>query len=224
MINEDDLIRHLAEGGEQLWEPSTPPPLDLAAITGEPSDAAATDRAASTASRPAGNRSRPRWWKGGTRPALGLAVGALACIAMGIGLGAALFGDGEPATVASTPITTPTSTPTPIRQVSLERFGSAPEGAAAIASVFATSDGETIDVRVSGMPPLAPGHFYELWALGAKGRMISLGNITIDADGNGATSIRVPVSLSQFPVLDISLETADGNPRHSGDSMLRSTA
>ncbi len=233
MIDERDLIRHLEDGGDQLWDPAPPPALNLAAITGavatpaasEVPDATSPAAAAPTSParrEPSTSQQRRRWWPRITAvPAFGLAAGGLACVALGLGIGAAVFGGGEPApTVASTSA----PTPTPVRQVSLQRLGNAPESAEGLARVFATSTGDTLDVKVAGMPPLAPGSFYELWALGTKGRMVSLGNITVDANGRGATSVRMPVALSQFPILDISVEPADGNPTHSGSSMLRSPA
>ncbi|MBJ7470749.1 MAG: anti-sigma factor [Solirubrobacteraceae bacterium] len=235
MIEERDLIRHLEEGGDQLWNPATPPPLDLAAITGVPaperpaSQATVSDDPATAAAKAprttSAPRRRPRWLRPGaiSLPPFGLAVGALACVALGLGLGAAVFGgpgtDGPRSTVVASSPEPPE--PTPTRKVALQPFADAPKTALAVASVFKQERGDSIDVRVSGLPPLAPGSFYELWALGTEGRMVSLGSIAVDENGQGETTLPLPVSLSRFPVLDISLEPADGNPAHSGGSVLR---
>ena len=63
--------------------------------------------------------------------------------------------------------------------------------------------------------------FYEVWLLGADGkRLVSLGLL----DGTTARFPLPPeVDVSQFPVVDVSLEPADGNPAHSGDSIVRGT-
>ena len=60
-----------------------------------------------------------------------------------------------------------------------------------------------------------------MWLLGADGkRLVSLGLL----DGTTARFPLPPeVDLSQFPVVDVSLEPADGNPAHSGDSIVRGT-
>lgn len=210
MIDERDLIRHLEEGGQDLWEPAEPPPLDLAAITGAgpietPAKAAATRR----------RRLRLPVF----RPATGLALGALACVAIGVGIGAAAFGGSDPAAPVARD-----DAAAPVRQVSLQAFGDAPPQASAMAKVFASAVGDSLQVRVSGLPPQQPGSYYELWALGAEGRMVSLGNLPVDASGRGEGTFDLPVRLSQFPVLDVSLELADGNPTHSGRSLLRSPA
>lgn len=223
MIDERNLIRHLEEGGDDLWNPAEPPPLDLAAITGAPSTAGAAP-----ASRPGRAERTSRWrsWlrpRAFTLPPLGLAGGALACVGAGLVIGAAAFqgSDGvtpSPKTQAAGPTTALS------RFVSLERLADAPATAMAVASVFKSADGDSIDVRVSGLPKVDRGTYYELWALGTKGRMVSLGTIAVDESGRGEASLPLPVSLNRFPVLDISVEPTDGNPAHSGESLLRAPA
>lgn len=211
MIDDRDILRHLETGGAELYDRPDPPTLDLDAITG--------------ASQPAPAR---RGWT--FRPLVAVG-GAVACLAVGLLSGAVLFGasgdDTAPEVRASTP---PASTPglttsPPGRQVELARFGdAAPPDAAAQVNVFTATDGKTVDLRVQGMPTPRKGEFYELWVLGDAGKMISLGIVRVDANGSADVRLPLPVSLRRFPVFDLSLEPGDGDPTHSGQSMLRSAA
>jgi hypothetical protein len=79
-----------------------------------------------------------------------------------------------------------------------------------------------LTVSVDGGP--APdGAFYELWLLDLDGDELralhSLGRLGIADDG----TFVVPddVDLDRFDVVDISIEPDDGNPDHSGQSILR---
>jgi hypothetical protein len=87
------------------------------------------------------------------------------------------------------------------------------------AEVVGTGDKRVLRLDVTG---LTTGEgFYEVWLLGADGkRLVSLGLL----DGSTA-SFPLPsqVDLADFPVVDVSLEPADGNPAHSGDSIVRGT-
>lgn len=201
-MDDRDLLRHLEEGGSELYDRSDPPALDLAAITGQAVEAP----------------TRRTW----SLPPLLVAGGAAACLALGLVGGATLFGGGEAPRQASAP---PSTTPARTRQVSLLRFGdSAPANATAQASVFTATDGRTVQLHVDGLPSPRKGDFYELWVLGAGTRMISLGIVRVDRSGTANVRLPLPVSLRRFPVFDLSLEAGDGNPTHSGNSLLRSPA
>lgn len=81
--------------------------------------------------------------------------------------------------------------------------------------------GETMAVRVSGLSANAEGDFYEAWLLNADKGLVSLGSFKVGDDGKAEIRVPVPVDPSAFPVVDISLEPADGAPGHSGKSVLR---
>jgi hypothetical protein len=208
MIDDRDLLRHLEEGGPDLYERPAPPALDLDAITGT--------------QRPVRTAQPSRGWR---LPAPLLVGGAAVCVAVGVLAGATLFGDGPapaPRIAASTP---PTTAQPPGREVTLARFGDhAPPAAQAQASVFRGAGGRTVELHVRGLKRLSKGAFYELWVLGRGTRMISLGIVRVDATGSADVEMPLPVSLRRFPVFDLSLEPGDGNPTHSGDSLLRSAA
>ena len=215
MIDDRDVLRHLEEGGAELYDRPDPPELDLAAITGTEPAPAARSRATRT-------------WS--LRPLVAVG-GAAACIAVGLLGGALLFGDASAPSNsaqdrASTPPTTTTTPTVPrARQVTLTRFDdTAPAQAAAQVNVFTATDGRTVDLRVKGLPTPRKGEFYELWVLGDQGKMISLGIVRVDANGSADVRMPLPVSLRRFPVFDLSLEPGDGDPKHSGHSILRSAA
>ncbi len=87
------------------------------------------------------------------------------------------------------------------------------------AEVVGTGDNRELRLDVTGLT--TGDGFYEVWLLGADGkRLVSLGLL----DGSTA-SFPLPsqVDLADFPVVDVSLEPADGNPAHSGDSIVRGT-
>lgn len=87
------------------------------------------------------------------------------------------------------------------------------------AEVKGTGADRVLELDVSG---LTRGNgYYEVWLLDANGkRLVSLGLL----DGNTARFPLPPeVDVRDFPVVDVSLEPADGNPAHSGDSIVRGT-
>lgn len=81
-------------------------------------------------------------------------------------------------------------------------------------------DGRTLQVDLEGLE--APdGSFYELWLLDLEGGQLndlrSLGRV----DANGSFTVPEDVDLDEFSVVDVSIEPDDGNPDHSGASVLQ---
>ncbi len=83
-------------------------------------------------------------------------------------------------------------------------------------------DGRDLRVRFDGSE--APdGSFYELWLLDFEGEELvdleSLGEVEVAEDG----SFVLPddIDLDRFDVVDVSIEPDDGDPTHSGASILR---
>jgi len=82
----------------------------------------------------------------------------------------------------------------------------------------AGTDRRSLVVDTSGLPE-ADG-FYEVWLLDLEhGRMVALG--ALDDDGRGSLTVPEGVRLGDYPEVDVSLEPDDGDPAHSGDSVLR---
>lgn len=81
-------------------------------------------------------------------------------------------------------------------------------------------DGLEVRVDARGLPAL--DGFYEVWLLDKDAtRLFALG--ALPAGSVGTFTVPPGVSLSDFPVVDISLEPYDGDPNHSHDSLLRGT-
>ena len=68
---------------------------------------------------------------------------------------------------------------------------------------------------------LDPGEgFLELWLIDTKvSKLVSLGPVRPD----GTYDLPPGLDPAEFPVVDVSVEPLDGNPAHSGDSVLRGT-
>ena len=196
---DDDIpaeLRHVAAQlralGPEEWELAAPPPLR----------ATVAEQHAPVERRRA--RRRGRFAPGLVlRPALAAAA-VLALVALGTALGALIAGgDGSPRAG---------------REVALAAVGDGPRGAHADARLRST----TMRLTVSGLPRVGAGGFYEVWMLRDATHLVALGSFRVGADGRARVDLPVTASPRRFPVLDISREPADGDPAHSGHSVLRS--
>jgi anti-sigma-K factor RskA len=196
---DDDIpaeLRHVAAQlralGPEEWEPAAPPPLR----------APVAEQHAPVERRRA--RRRGRFAPGLVlRPALAAAA-VLALVVLGTALGALIAGgDGRPRAG---------------REVALAAVGDGPRGAHADARLRST----TMRLTVSGLPHVGAGGFYEVWMMRDATHLVALGGFRVGADGGARVDLPVTASPRRFPVLDISREPADGDPAHSGHSVLRS--
>jgi hypothetical protein len=87
------------------------------------------------------------------------------------------------------------------------------------AAVRTTGDRRVLVVDVAD---LTEGDgFYEVWLLDAEAqRLVSLGLLEGD---RGRFQLPDAVDVADFPVVDVSIEPADGDPAHSGNSVVRGT-
>jgi anti-sigma-K factor RskA len=86
------------------------------------------------------------------------------------------------------------------------------------AQVLKSADGLVVRVDARGLPPSAG--FHEVWLLDTDAtKLVSLG--ALPSGSVGTFTIPPGVTVTDFPVVDISLEPYDGNPGHSHDSLLR---
>jgi len=125
---------------------------------------------------------------------------AVVLLAAGIGLGAWLDRD-----------------PVPVGRLALQPVGDLDPGASG--NIAVSDDG--VSVRVTGLRPTDGDQFYELWLLGADKRLIGLGSFQVGEDGAATLKLPLPVSPDSFDFFDLSLEPGDGDPGHSGVSVLR---
>ncbi|HWH13594.1 MAG TPA: anti-sigma factor, partial [Miltoncostaeaceae bacterium] len=161
---------------------------------------------------PAGTRERPEGVRAPRRrrwslslPAPALALGAAALLAVGVALGTLVGGDGADA-------------PAVERQVELAALATEREPPRGSARILA---GGALDLDVSGLAPTGSEDFYSVWLLGREGELVPLGSFQVGGDGAASLRLPLPEDPSRFAYVDVSREPADGDPGHSGDSVLR---
>lgn len=143
------------------------------------------------------------------RPALAVAAAVLLFVG-GLSVGAASTGDERQ--LASAPA---------IQEAKLAPVGRLDAGATGSAAV--ERKGDRIRLRLSGLKPNRPGDFYEAWLMDPKNGLIGIGSFRVSGNGVVNLDLPVPVGTKRFPVVDISLQPANGKPTHSGHSVLRGT-
>lgn len=86
------------------------------------------------------------------------------------------------------------------------------------ASVVDSPDGEVVRVDARALPD--SDGFYEVWLLDSGGlKMVALG--ALPAGSVGTFTLPPGLSIDEYPVVDISLESYDGDPTHSTNSLMR---
>lgn len=98
-------------------------------------------------------------------------------------------------------------------------------GISASATVRATPLGRDVLLRSDSLPILPTGEFYELWFIGpgdspGSPNRISGGTFHPDAKGDSQLHLHAAVDPALFPVLSVTAEVADGDPR-PGAEVLR---
>ena len=84
------------------------------------------------------------------------------------------------------------------------------------AELVAIPTGTQVRVNAPDLPPT--GNAYEVWLFGDEGRMVSLGTLS---DGTGTFTVPQGINPQEYRVVDVSDEAPDGNPAHSGISLVR---
>lgn len=184
----------LVEPPGHVWD-AIAAELDLPAHVrpGAPAPEAEPQEASEPAARRAGRRVAPAW----------LAAAAAAGVVVG-GLGVGWWDTRTPA-------------PTVVEQAALDALPQWP-GASGTAVVERTADG-TRELVVTLTGAGTDSGFREVWLIDTEvSRLISLGML----HGNhGVFPLPDDLDLAAYPVVDISEEPFDGNPGHSGDSIVR---
>ena len=96
------------------------------------------------------------------------------------------------------------------------------------ADVTKTGIGRVIQFDTTKLPILPKGEFYELWFVGpgdSPGRpnRISAGTFHPDEQGRSHVTFAAAVDPAKYPVLSVTAEPGDGDPRPTGPEVLRST-
>lgn len=105
------------------------------------------------------------------------------------------------------------SSPEVVAAVDLDRLGDAGSGAAELVE----EDGRyRLQVDTADLDP--GDGFLEVWVIDSEvSKLVSLGPVRSD----GTYDLPPDLDPRQFPVVDVSVEPLDGDPAHSGDSVLR---
>ena len=91
------------------------------------------------------------------------------------------------------------------------------------AEVVREGAGRVLELDVPTLTPDSKG-FYEVWLLDKDAkRLVSIGLLDLSQGTTARFPIPDDVDLATYPVVDVSVEPADGNPAHSGDSVVRGT-
>jgi hypothetical protein len=82
--------------------------------------------------------------------------------------------------------------------------------------------GGEVELVASGLKPDADG-FHELWLLPAEGEgaPVPVGRFRVGPDGTATGTYELPGDPQRFALFDVSEEPADGDPQHSGKSVLQ---
>lgn len=196
------LVASLEALPVEVWETPQPPPLVMPEEAAEPPPATHQ-----TGGVPRRSRRRLRLPTLTLRPVPAAALAAL-LLAVGVASGV-LIGGGDGSQGPGGGAT----------DLVLSRIDEGPSGAHG--DVLVAGDKRRAKLDVSGLDPSGSGRFYELWLLDEDGRMIALGAFQVGADGSAEVELPIPVTPSQYRYFDVSLQKDNGDPAHSGVSVLR---
>ncbi|MFJ2592367.1 anti-sigma factor [Streptomyces erythrochromogenes] len=135
---------------------------------------------------------------------------ALFCAATGLAV-ATLFG-----AVVTARLTD--GTPSAASPVSRLAPLAVPEAAGTVRLVRGSATDREVMVTVAGLPPT--DGYYEVWLMDqSHSRLVPLG--ALRADGTATLPIPPQIDLSAYPLVDVSVQTYNGNPAHSCKSAVR---
>lgn len=187
-------------------EPGLPPDPQA-----EPETPADSTNPADQARRPVRIPQQPRKDEPRRRPAR--SVLAVAAASLIIGLLGGGFG-----TWLITGRSEPAPAPVVVAATKLVGLPLAP-GAVGQADVIQTSRGRQLDLDVQRLG--RPDGFYEVWLIDPTvTKMVAIGVLS---GSEGSFSLPDGVNLSSYPLIDISVQPLNGDPKHSGQSVLRGT-
>lgn len=197
------VVSNLEAMPPEAWDPPAPPPLDIARVTS--GDEVPLGDRESELDREVRQRGRGGLW---LRIGGFLAAGA-ALLLVGFFIGSGTGGDESSST--------PSGSGEPFV---LDSFGEAPNAATGEVQMV-SSEGDQMRLDVSGLKPSPNGEFYELWLLGADGELVALGSFRVGDEGKRSIEVPLPVDPGKFKYFDVSIQPENGDPAHSGRSVLR---
>lgn len=159
------------------------------------------------AGRPGSGRPDRRWtWRSTAIAAVAAVIGLAAGLGIGLGL--------------------PSASPAPVPMAQLQPIGPADPNAVGTVDSVRRDGADDLVVNVDGVTDTVGGDYLEVWLIDPAGtRLVSLGALARTGPDAGAYSgeFTVPAGLpmAEFGLVDVSAERWDGNPGHSGVSLLR---
>jgi hypothetical protein len=86
--------------------------------------------------------------------------------------------------------------------------------------VVSTAAGPRVQVDVTGLAPV--DGYYEVWLLDRNGqKLVALG--ALDGSARGSFAMPQGIAMTDYPVVDVSLQAPNGDPSHSHHSLVRGT-
>ncbi len=85
------------------------------------------------------------------------------------------------------------------------------------AELIAAPSGIEVKVEAPDLPP-SSNSAYEVWLFGEGDRMVSLGTLS---NGSGTFTVPNGINTQEYRTVDVSDEPPNGNPAHSGISLVR---
>lgn len=160
---------------------------------------------------PAKAPGRRPWWRAAAVPVAATLVAVALGVGLGFGLGRADAGGG------------PLPSSTIVAQ--LRPVGVIDPAGTGTMSAAEQGGVRTMVIHLSGVTDTAGADYLEAWLMNRDGtQIVALGALTRgDSDYNGSFTVPANLPLTQLDIVDISAEHYDGNPAHSGLSILRGT-
>jgi len=188
--------------------PDSSPPVNLRPVPDTGRDSTEEREAAGALAPGTGADSRtspvaPRRWSRWVAPLAALIVGAA------LGAGALVLAQNRSDSViidATAPLTAVPKGPVAGRPGQLGQ-----------AELVSTNQGQQVRVTAPALPSM-PGTSYEVWLFDGHGGMVSLGSLD---DNQGQFTVPSDINTQEYRTVDVSDEPPDGNPAHSGISMVR---
>lgn len=214
-----ELARTVAlaqNGAGELGGPALPDRM-WAAISAELGDELGPDAGGSPTVSPP-DRPEAEARRSGRRPwRLALAAAAaLAVLVAGVAIGRAVGAPGGPAG-GELPASTIVAQLRPVGAL-------APAGSGTLTATERAGV-RTMAVQLTGVPDTAGADYLEVWLMnGAGSEIVALGALTRDGAGyTGSFTVPSNLPMARLDLVDVSAERYDGNPGHSGVSLLRGT-
>lgn len=200
-----DVVATLEALPEGAWEradiPALPPLAPAADARTEDAGEPAADEGAGAVVLPFRRRV--------ALPRFAAVAASLALLATGFGAGALIFGgDGADQPAPAGPS---------IELVSFDQGG--PDATGEVRTL--SSDDGSLTLDVSGLEASRPGELYTLWLIDPEENLLTLGSFLVPDGGATTVTVPLPVDLADFWAVDVSIEESNGDPGHSGTSVLR---